>query len=118
VTQEYSGPTFYSNHTGIDLGSKGSVIGGRVEAVRNGTVIRAGWDTTGYGNLVVVDHGDGLKSYYSHLNSISVGVGQQVNINTQVGTLGTTGNSTGPHLHLEVRLNNVPQNPRNYISGL
>jgi hypothetical protein len=118
VTQEYSGPTFYSNHTGIDLGSKGSVIGGRVEAVRNGTVIRAGWDTTGYGNLVVVDHGDGLKSYYAHLNSISVGVGQQVNINTQVGTLGTTGNSTGPHLHLEVRLNNVPQNPRNYISGL
>ncbi|RUS99427.1 hypothetical protein DSM107003_00110 [Trichormus variabilis SAG 1403-4b] len=113
VSQEFTGSTFYTNHTGIDLAAN---LGTRVEAAKNGTVIRASWDTSGYGNLVVIDHGDGFKTYYAHLNSFSVSVGQQVNINTQIGTVGSTGNSTGPHLHFETRLNGVPQNPRNYIN--
>ena len=113
VSQEFTGSTFYTNHTGIDLAANS---GTRVEAAKNGTVIRASWDTSGYGNLVVIDHGDGFKTYYAHLNSINVGVGQQVDINTQIGTVGSTGNTTGPHLHFETRLNGVPQNPRNYIN--
>jgi hypothetical protein len=113
ISQRFTGSTFYTNHTGIDLAAN---RGTRVEAAKNGTVIRAGWDTTGYGNLVVVDHGDGFKTYYAHLDSITVGVGQVVDINTQIGTVGSTGNSTGPHLHFETRLNGVPQNPENYIA--
>jgi murein DD-endopeptidase MepM/ murein hydrolase activator NlpD len=78
VSQEFTGSTFYTNHTGIDLAAN---QGTRVEAAKNGTVIRAGWDTTGYGNLVVIDHGDGFKTYYAHLVSITVGVGQGVERN-------------------------------------
>ena len=99
-------------HRGIDLDAN---TGDTVEAARSGTVSFASWDNTGYGNLVIIDHGDGIETLYAHLSSISVNVGEQVNSNTKIGEVGSTGNSTGPHLHFEVHLNGVAQNPRDYV---
>ncbi len=77
--------------------------------------ITAGWSNYGYGNHVVVDHGNGFTTLYAHLDKISVSAGQGVDRGTQLGLLGTTGRSTGPHLHFEIRLRGVFQNPFNYL---
>ena len=79
-----------------------------------GTVIHAGW-LGGYGNLVVVDHGNGLATAYAHASSILVGVGQQVSQGETVSLVGSTGNSSGPHLHFEVRVNGVAVDPLLYL---
>ena len=63
----------------------------------------------------MVDHGDGVQSWYAHCNTINVGVGEQVSTDTCISTVGSTGNSTGPHLHLEIRLNGNAVNPQNYL---
>ena len=104
-------------HYGIDLAAS---TGTPVKAARSGKVIYAGWNTQGYGNLVIIQHDNGIRSYYAHLSSVSVGVGAQISGGSQIGRVGSTGNSTGPHLHLEIRVapyrwqtNN--RNPRNYI---
>jgi murein DD-endopeptidase MepM/ murein hydrolase activator NlpD len=98
-------------HEGIDIaGGSGTPIG----AAAAGTVIVAG-QQSGYGNIVVVDHGNGLSTAYAHLSSISVGVGQSVGQGTVIGGMGTTGHSTGVHLHFEVRVNGAPANPLNYL---
>jgi murein DD-endopeptidase MepM/ murein hydrolase activator NlpD len=98
-------------HEGIDIaGGSGTPIG----AAAAGRVILAG-QQSGYGNIVVVDHGNGLSTAYAHLSSISVGVGQSVGQGTVIGGMGTTGHSTGVHLHFEVRVNGAPSNPLNYL---
>lgn len=98
-------------HTGLDIATaKGTPI----RAAASGRVTYAGKKGS-YGNLVVIDHGNGVQTYYAHCNSISVSAGQNVSQGQVISTIGSTGNSTGPHLHLEVRLNGICQNPQNYL---
>lgn len=98
-------------HTGQDIDAQ---IGDPVAAAANGTVIYAGWQN-GYGQLVTIDHGDGLTTRYGHLSQIDATVGQSIMRGTILGLVGSTGRSTGPHLHYEVRINDHPVNPRQYL---
>ncbi len=98
-------------HAGIDLGA-GS--GTPIAAAAGGTVIQAGW-YGGYGNAVIISHGNGISTLYAHQSSIAVSNGQQVGRGETIGYVGSTGNSTGPHLHLEVRVNGSAVNPRGYL---
>ncbi len=112
VTSEY-GPRWGRMHQGIDQGARtGTPIG----ASKAGRVIFAGWQG-GYGNLVLIDHGDGVVTAYAHQSSIAVGSGQSVSQGSTIGYVGSTGNSTGPHLHFETRVNGSAVNPRQYLSG-
>ena len=83
----------------------------RYGAAGAGTVRFAGWDSGGYGNLVVIDHANGVSSWYAHLSRIDVTSGTTVTTATQVGLVGATGNATGPHLHFEVRLRGAVTDP-------
>jgi murein DD-endopeptidase MepM/ murein hydrolase activator NlpD len=98
-------------HEGIDIGC---AYGTPNRAAASGTVIYAGW-LGGYGNLVVVDHGHGLSTAYAHASSILVSVGQSVSQGQTVSLVGSTGHSTGPHLHFEVRVNGVAVDPLPYL---
>lgn len=105
---------FESWHSGIDLGA---VLGTPVRAADTGVVIFSGWVPAnwGYGILVVLDHGNGWTTYYAHLNSRSVYCGDVVPRGSYLGQVGSTGNSSGAHLHFEMRWGHVPDNPANYI---
>ena len=95
-------------HPGIDLaGSYGTPI----YATADGTVLRAGWNSGGYGNLVEVDHGRGITTRYGHMSAILVSAGQHVTRGQQIGRMGSTGRSTGNHLHYEVRIDGRAVNP-------
>jgi peptidoglycan hydrolase-like protein with peptidoglycan-binding domain len=95
-------------HSGIDFpAAEGTPVG----AAGVGSVIFAGYNSGGYGNLVVVGHRLGYTSWYAHLSSIAVSAGQAVNGGTRIGDVGSTGNSTGPHLHFEVRRYDTPIDP-------
>ena len=98
-------------HEGIDLGA---AYGTPIAAAAAGTVIYAGW-LGGYGNLTVIDHGGGLSTAYGHQSSIGVSVGQQVAQGEIIGNVGSTGHSTGPHLHFEVRVNGQAVDPLGYL---
>lgn len=98
-------------HTGIDIGAS---HGARAVAADGGTVIRTGW-MGAYGNTVIIDHGGGISTLYAHLSSISVSPGAVVGKGDTVGLVGSTGWSTGPHLHFEVRKMGTPVNPRQWI---
>ncbi len=98
-------------HKGIDLAA-GS--GSAIAASKGGTVISAGW-LGGYGNAVVISHGNGLTTLYAHQSKIAVTVGQGVGRGEVIGYVGSTGQSTGPHLHFEIRSNGAPVNPRPYL---
>lgn len=98
-------------HTGIDISSP---RGHSIVASAGGTVVKAGW-VNGYGRCVEVAHGLGLRTLYGHLDEIQVIEGQHVSRGEAIGVVGTTGRSTGPHLHYEVRLDNRAVNPLPYI---
>ncbi len=98
-------------HAGIDLGAG---TGTPIAAAAGGTVISAGW-LGGYGNSVIINHGNGVTTLYAHQSKISVSNGQQVGQGEVIGLVGSTGNSTGPHLHLEFRVNGSAVNPRGYL---
>jgi murein DD-endopeptidase MepM/ murein hydrolase activator NlpD len=101
----------YEFHPGMDIdGERGEVV----LASANGTVIKAGV-TGGYGNMIEIDHGNGLTSRYGHLSKIDAEVGQSIARGTPIGQIGSTGRSTGPHLHFELRLNDKPINPRHFL---
>jgi murein DD-endopeptidase MepM/ murein hydrolase activator NlpD len=99
-------------HSGVDLSAP---EGTAVKAAANGTVVHAHWGS-GYGRLVVVDHGGGLQTYYAHLARIDVVAGQEVTRGQVVGSSGTSGRSTAPHLHYEVRQNGTPINPYIFLA--
>lgn len=104
---------YHTGHTALDLAVP---VGTPVHSTETGRVVHAGWNDEGYGNLVIVENGP-YRTYYAHLNDINVQVGDQVSAGTVVGLSGSTGNSTGPHLHYEVRLNGTAIDPTE-LSGL
>lgn len=100
-------------HNGIDIANS---LNTPVTATANGTVIHASWQS-GYGNIVVVEHGYGFRTYYAHLNKITVKLGQHVTRGQEVGKMGATGIVTGCHVHYEVLYKGRPQNPFKYMKG-
>lgn len=112
VSSEF-GDTYYRYfpHTGIDLVCG---VGTEVYASDGGTVVAAGWSSS-YGYRVLIDHGGNIETLYAHCSSIAVDVGEQVYQGQVIAYSGNTGYSTGPHLHFEVRVNGVYQNPRYYL---
>jgi murein DD-endopeptidase MepM/ murein hydrolase activator NlpD len=103
ITQNYSW-----FHKGIDVANKSLPP---ILAADSGTVVAAGWDSSGYGNKVIIDHGNGTRTLYGHMTRIYVIVGQRVARGNQIGQMGSTGRSTGPHLHFEVIRNGVYLSP-------
>jgi murein DD-endopeptidase MepM/ murein hydrolase activator NlpD len=100
-------------HPGLDIAASWN---DPIYAADAGVVVYAGWNTWGYGNMVVVDHGDGWHTLYGHFNEVSVYCGQPVTQGTVLGLAGSTGNSTGPHLHFEMRSDVYGRvNPWNYL---
>lgn len=100
-------------HEGQDIDA---AWGTPVEVTASGKITIAGWQR-GYGNVVYVDHGSGISTRYGHLSKINVAVGQSVSTGDIIGLVGSTGRSTGPHLHYEVRINNQPVDPKPYLPG-
>ncbi len=98
-------------HTGTDIGAQ---YGATIISAAGGTVKFAGWNG-GYGNCAIIDHGSGVSTLYAHMSSISVSAGQYISAGETVGKVGSTGNSTGPHLHFEVLINGTAVNPMQYF---
>ena len=105
------GQRWGKSHKGIDIARPGNLT---IKAADNGKVVSAGWDG-GYGNKIVIDHQNGVRTVYAHLSSIGVSVGQAVSQGSAIGVMGSTGNSTGVHLHFEVYQNGALQNPLSYL---
>ncbi len=105
---------FSRKHQGVDLAAD---IGAPVRTVAPGRVVFAD-PYAGYGNFVVVEHINGVTTHYGHCDKIKVRPGQKVNAGDIIATIGNTGMSSGPHLHFELRINGIPQNPENYIPDL
>lgn len=106
------GPRWGRMHTGIDIGAP---MGAPIYAPTDGVVYSAGYNSGGYGNLTVIEHGGGLSTVYAHQSSILVSAGQAVARGQVIGYVGSTGHSTGPHLHFEVRINGSPVDPMGYL---
>jgi len=101
----------YEFHAGMDIdGERGDLV----VAPAAGTVTKAGWQG-GYGNMVEVDHGNGLITRYGHMSKLNVAIGDTITRGQLIGFVGSTGRSTGPHLHYELRLNEHPINPRRFL---
>lgn len=100
-----------TNHKGLDIAAS---CGTKIYAAAGGTVEFAGYKGS-LGRLVIINHGNGVKTYYAHCNSLKVSSGQKVEAGTNIATVGKTGTATGYHLHFEVRVNGTSVNPQNYI---
>lgn len=98
-------------HTGLDIATS---VGTPIKAASSGTVTYAGWKGS-YGYLVVIQHSDSVQTYYAHCSKLYVSSGQQVSQGETIAAVGSTGNSTGPHLHLEIRVNGGARNPQTYL---
>lgn len=103
---------YWWGHRAIDIAA---YTGAPIYAADGGFVSFAGWTDIGYGYLLVIDHANGYATYYAHLSGFYVSVGDRVDRGDLIATMGSTGNSTGPHLHFEIRLGNMPLNPRLYL---
>lgn len=110
ITSNY-GARWGTTHQGIDISG---VSDRTIKAADSGTVIQAGWNG-GYGKSVIISHGNGVQTLYGHLSTISVSVGDKVGKGQKIGVMGSTGNSTGVHLHFEVLVNGSSRNPLNYV---
>lgn len=102
-------------HPAVDLAAP---LGTEIRPILPGIVIHTQKSRFDYGNAIIVDHGNGITSLYAHLSKINVKIGESVNSDTVIGNMGSTGRSTGPHLHLEVRNNEKPLNPASIITDL
>ena len=100
--REHKGMDFAANH------------GDDVFATNNGTVSYSGYEQS-FGNLIIIEHSNGYESYYAHLSERIVSYGESVSKGQLIGRVGSTGNSTGPHLHFEIRKDKIPQNPAEFI---
>ncbi len=100
-----------SSHTGLDISAP---TGTPISAAASGTVTFSGYKGS-YGNMLVISHGNGVQTYYAHCSKLYVSAGTKVTQGQKVAAVGSTGNSTGPHLHLEIRVNGVAYNPQNYV---
>ena len=101
-----------TNHRGIDIDGN---TGDATYAADNGVVVYAGWNNWGYGNVVVINHGNGWQTLYAHLSAYNVGCGQSVYQGNVIGAIGSTGNSSGSHLHYEMMYNGGKVNPWDYL---
>lgn len=114
TSQGYGSP----NHGGIDIGGTGGNLNGQAaDTIGSGTVATVGYDPSGYGNYVIIDHGNGYRTLYGHLQKATVQQGQTVNAGQQIGVIGSTGNSSAPHLHLSAWYNNEEIDPATIIPG-
>jgi murein DD-endopeptidase MepM/ murein hydrolase activator NlpD len=107
ITQGYWG-----GHPGIDIAGW---LGAPIAAADSGHVVAAGWNDTGYGYFVVVDHGNGFQTLYAHLQAYYVEAGDDVSKGKTIAEMGSTGNSTGPHLHFEIRQGTIQRNPYGFL---
>lgn len=102
-----------TNHFGIDIAGS---MGNAIYATDSGVVVYAGWNDWGYGNVIVIDHGDGWQSLYGHLSALNVGCGASVSQGAMIAAMGSTGRSSGPHLHFELmNASGVRVNPWDYL---
>lgn len=99
-------------HTGLDIAAP---TGTPIKAASGGTVTYSGTSSTGYGKYIVISHGNGIQTYYAHCSALYVKAGEKIAQGQVIAAVGSTGNSTGPHLHLEIRVNGACQNPQNYL---
>ncbi|MCL4384560.1 M23 family metallopeptidase [Patescibacteria group bacterium] len=102
-------------HTGIDIANPERKIGDDITPFMDGTVTYAGQTAIGYGKHVIIDHGNNVTSLYGHLDKILVYKGEKVKIGDVIGKEGTTGRSTGPHLHFQINVYGIPVNPRTFV---
>jgi murein DD-endopeptidase MepM/ murein hydrolase activator NlpD len=107
ITQDY-----WSGHRAIDISAWS---GAPIYAADAGYVVGAGWDDSGYGRMVVIDHGNGIQTLYAHMNAYYVSVGDEVAQGQQIGEMGKTGHATGPHLHFEVIVSGTQRNPWGFL---
>jgi murein DD-endopeptidase MepM/ murein hydrolase activator NlpD len=113
ITLEFAQSSGYQVfHTGIDIANN---LGTPISPLMQGKVVYAGEIFWGYGKHIIIDHGDNISSLYGHLDKIYVFEGQEVKIGDEIGKMGSTGWSTGPHLHLETRVYGIPVNPRVFL---
>jgi murein DD-endopeptidase MepM/ murein hydrolase activator NlpD len=105
---------YRSCHTGVDIGAP---LGTPIRAAETGIVLSTGWNRA-YGNVTLIDHGDGLVTMYAHQSRFGVTRGQAVSDQQVIGYVGSTGYSTGPHLHFEVHINGVPYDPMGWFGGV
>lgn len=101
-----------SYHTGLDIANP---IGTPIAAAASGTIAFSGWKNA-YGQMITIDHGNGIQTYYAHCSALYKSVGEYVNQGDIIAAVGMTGNVTGPHLHIEVRVNGVAYNPAHYFA--
>lgn len=111
ITSRY-GARRSGNHKGLDIGAR---TGTTIAASAGGTVTFSGWDRYGLGNCVKISHGNGVETVYGHCSKLYVKAGETVSQGQAIAAVGSTGNSTGPHLHLEIRVNGTPHNPQLYL---
>jgi len=106
------GARWGETHTGLDIGAP---RGTEIKAAAGGTVTFSGNRGNGYGNYVIISHGNGVETLYGHCHTLNVSAGEVVSQGQMIATVGNTGRSTGNHLHLEIRVNGIAQNPQNYL---
>ena len=111
-TDPFSGEGAF--HKGVDISAP---IGTEVRTTAEGVVVQAEMVAGGYGRLMIVDHGGGFQTYYAHLSKILVRAGQEVRRGEVIGQVGTSGRTTAPHLHYEVRVGGTPMNPYRYLAN-
>lgn len=119
VSTEFGEPhmPYQAHHTGMDIAGR---TGEPLTPFMRGTVIKTVEDVnnaTGFGKYVYIDHGNGVTAYYGHMSQISVQTGQAVTPGDAIGLMGSTGHSTGPHVHFEVRVASIPVDPRTFVTG-